>query len=210
MVEPPLQPGPEGPHAHPHKTGHARLDVVLALAAVFISGVSLYVAIEHGKTERDLVEANSWPFLQASVDAGYGADRNVTLGLVNVGVGPAKLKWLEVFFNGAPVSSARDLLRRCCGLPVDTRSDANVGLVLDYEVKRVVARDNEVHLVTVLRKTADPAVVARLEHSLPRVKFRACYCSVFDQCWTTDLMGTDADHVKVCPTPTAPFQPGGA
>jgi hypothetical protein len=210
MAEPPLHAGPHGPHAHPKKTGHARLDVVLALSAVFISGVSLYVAIEHGKTERDLVAANSWPFLQVSIDAGAGADRNIALSLANVGVGPAKVKWLEVSLDGAPVASARDLLRRCCGLPQTERSNQDLGLVLDYQVERVIARDDQIRLVTVLRKQADPAAFDRLEKSLLRLKFKSCYCSVFDQCWVSGLEGTEAAEVKVCPKPATPFQPGGA
>jgi hypothetical protein len=211
VVEPPLHAGPEGPHAHPRKTGLPRLDLVLAISAVFISGVSLYVAIEHGKTERDLVAANSWPFLQASIDAGGGASHdNIQLGLFNAGVGPAKLKWLEVFFDGAPVSSARDLLRRCCGLPDTGRDNQTLGLTLDYQVERVIARDEEVHLVTLAHDKADTAVFGRLSQNLLRLKFQACYCSVFDQCWTSNLIGADATEVKVCPKPATPFAPGGA
>src|ERR1700733_15059033 len=114
--EPPVQTGPDEIHAHPRHTGARWFDLVLALSAIFISAVSLVVAIEHGRTERDLVAANSWPFLRAMLNNGYNDGRDVAIGLSNGGVGPAKLKSLEVFYDGTPVSSSYDLLRRCCGL----------------------------------------------------------------------------------------------
>ncbi len=64
MSKAPIQVTPDEVHVHPHKTGHGLFDIAITLAAIFISGLSLFVAIEHGKTERDLVAANSWPFLR--------------------------------------------------------------------------------------------------------------------------------------------------
>src|ERR1700704_6133355 len=62
---------PEAPHQHhPAHTGRRWLDISLALSAMFVSVVSLIVAVEHGHTmERmadantKMVEANSWPFI---------------------------------------------------------------------------------------------------------------------------------------------------
>ena len=47
-----------------HKTGHHLADLTLALTAVFISLCSLGLAIHHGHTMQQLVEANSRPFVQ--------------------------------------------------------------------------------------------------------------------------------------------------
>src|SRR5271170_2303575 len=114
MDDPPVHVTPDEVHAHAHKTGRPALDLVIALSAIFISAVSLAVAIEHGRTERDLVAANSWPFLRRKLDTDYNNGRDVVIGVSNGGVGPAKLKSLEVFYDGKPVSSSLDLLRRCC------------------------------------------------------------------------------------------------
>src|SRR5258708_31896769 len=111
MSEPPVRLGPDGPDAHPRKTGQNRLDLALALSAIFISGVSLYVAIEHGKTERDLVAANSWPFVRETLSHVYRPNPSLAFGLSNRGVGPAKVKTFEVFYRGAPVTSGVGLLQ---------------------------------------------------------------------------------------------------
>ena len=65
-MELPVQVTTDEVHAHAKHTGHRFLDLTLALSAIFISVVSLIVAIEHGRTERELVAANSWPFVQAN------------------------------------------------------------------------------------------------------------------------------------------------
>jgi hypothetical protein len=121
MNEPPIQPGADGIEARPRKTGQSRLDLALACSAIFISGVSLFVAIEHGKTERDLVAASSW-------------------------------------------------LRQA---------------------------------------TVDPAVKARFNDALRELSFRACFCSVFDECWTTTLVSIRATAVKMCPARAVHFDPNG-
>ncbi|HEY2481970.1 MAG TPA: hypothetical protein VGI30_07220 [Caulobacteraceae bacterium] len=218
MNEPPVRVGPDGPDPHPPKTGHARLDLVLALSAIFISGVSLFVAIEHGKTERDLVAANSWPFLRPATSNDYGPEHDLEFGVSNGGVGPAKVKTFEVFYQGAPVTDPHDLLRRCCGLstdPVVMKHQINNAFVTSA-VEDEVIRPGEDNIVFRLRKSAaDPQVAQRFDQALRGftqrgpLSFRACYCSVFDECWTTSLTSTDVTRVKVCPAPRVRFIPSG-
>jgi len=209
MSEPPVHMGPEGPHAHPRKTGQARLDLILAISAVFISGVSLYVAIEHGKTERDLVAANSWPFLHQTLSDPVDPDGDMTFGYMNAGVGPAKVKSFEVLYDGAPVSSVRDLLQRCCGLSAEDAAKPIKGLSHDVTVERVLRPGEVATIVTLNRREADPRLVSRYHDAMLHLSFRGCYCSVFDECWTTTLLGTEATPVKTCPKPATPFEPAG-
>ena len=212
MSEPPVRVGPDGPDAHPRKTGGSRLDLALALAAIFISGVSLYVAIEHGKTERDLVAANSWPFLRPAISNDYNSEHDLEIGVSNGGVGPAKVKTYEVFYRGAAMADPYDLLRRCCGLSSDPAAEkkqvnhAFVTAVVDDQV----LRPGEATIVFQLRrKIAEPRLADRFNETLRILTFRACYCSVFDECWTTNLMSTNVGRVKVCPRPKVGFNPNG-
>ena len=212
VSEPPVRLGPDGPHAHPPRTGHTRLDLALALSAIFISGVSLYIAIEHGKTERDLVAANSWPFLRPAIDNDYGPGHDLEIGVSNGGVGPAKVKTYEVFYQGAPVANPLDLLRRCCGLSTDpalVKKQIN-NAFLTSRIDDQVLRPGEANIVFQLRrKIAEPHLVDRFNETLRVLTYRACYCSVFDECWTTNLMSTDVQHVTVCPRPKVRFDPNG-
>ena len=212
MEQPPVHVTPDEVHAHAHKTGLPGLDLVIALSAIFISAVSLVVAIEHGRTERDLVAANSWPFIRAVLDGGYEDGRAIAIGFSNGGVGPAKVKSFELFYDGKPVASARDLLRRCCGL-ADGVEATNQQLPGDFHYQLVddsVWRPGEEAVVIEVRRDKNTGdVQERLSHSLLNVGFRACYCSVFDECWVSNLRTTTPQRVRRCETPQHRFNPGG-
>ena len=57
-----MTPEHETPH-RAHGTGHRWLDLTLALSAMFVSIVSLILAVHSGHAMDRLVAANSWPFL---------------------------------------------------------------------------------------------------------------------------------------------------
>ena len=115
------------------------MNLAIALSAIAISVISLFVAVEHGRTEEKLVAANSWPF-------------RVRRGLITqnapVGVLPAR--------DGIDIMAWREL-------------------------------------------AGNAAIWARLDDARHRIKMEACYCSVLDDCWTSDLTPTaQPAHVDVC------------
>jgi hypothetical protein len=209
LREPPVETGADDIQAHPRRTGLPLVDLALALSAIFISAVSLAVAIEHGRTERDLVAASSWPFLRALYSNSYGDGdaRFAAIGVSNGGVGPAKLESYEVFYDGKPASSQVDLLRRCCGLGPTAddydREVRNKGLF--GIVDRTVMRPGEANVVVGVRRGTP--VGDRLADALLHLSFRACYCSILDQCWVSDLRSTRVRAVKACPEPPVRFDP---
>lgn len=211
MTQPPVHVSGDEVHAHAHGAGHSKLDLIIALSAIFISAVSLFVAIEHGKTERDLVAANSWPFLRAIISNAYGPQGDAAIGFSNGGVGPAKVKSLEVFYDGIAVSSDIDLLRRCCGLRNESlASQLPKGIVYSVADETVIRPGEENTVLLVHRLKSAPDVPDRLIAALGRISFRACYCSVLDECWRSDLRSTRTEPVKACPAPQRPFDPNGS
>jgi hypothetical protein len=211
--EPPVQVSGEEIDAHPRHVGSRWIDLSLALAAIFISGVSLFVAIEHGKTEHQLVAANSWPFLRAIISNVRPDDPegDVAIGVSNGGIGPAKVRSVEVFYRGQPVSSGVDLLRRCCGLPADSGAATKLlsGRYRYSVVDDTVLRPGEENLVVEVRRAGAEPFVDRFSSEVKFVTFKACYCSVFDECWVSDLRRTQVEKVDACPAPQHPFEPNG-
>ena len=122
---------PEAPHQHHSAhTGRRWLDMTLAFSAMFVSVISLVVAVEHGRTmERmadanaRMVEANSWPFVEFdSHDVDEQGKDLIRLVLTNVGVGPARIESFELSFDGKPMASLWELLQACCGAtPADAQ-----------------------------------------------------------------------------------------
>ena len=193
MPEAPIHTSGDEVHAHAHKTGHGWVDLAIALSAITISVISLFVAIEHGRTEEKLVAANSWPFLvyQSSSNGLDVGSRRLDLRLVNSGVGPARVQWVKMKLDRRPVRTRADLLGRCCGVPNSTPTDlVKLGLISQNEVVGVIpAREGVTFLAWVEtpnnRKTWDA-----LNDTRHRLAFQACYCSVLDECWISNLTPT--------------------
>src|SRR5438309_12074359 len=113
MSEAPVDAGLDDVRPAPRRTGRFGFDAIVSIAAIFISAVSLYVAIQHGKIERDLVAANVWPFPRAILSNGYDDKGSIAIGVSNGGVGPAKIRSFELFYRRRPARSGLDLVRQC-------------------------------------------------------------------------------------------------
>jgi len=202
MSEPPLHTGVDDVYAHAHKTGRAWVDIAIALSAITISVISLFVAVAHGRTEEKLVAASSWPFLtfyteKNGLDAGAWS---IYLILQNSGVGPARVKWLRMNLDGKPIRDRADLMSRCCGVP-DGTNDQQIplGLVSENPPIGVLPARDRVEMLTWRARPGHEAIIAKLDGVRHRLRAEACYCSVLDDCWISDLTATaDPRHVDRC------------
>jgi hypothetical protein len=204
MSEPPVHTTVDDIHAHAHKTGHRWVDMAIAISAITISVISLFVAIEHGKTEEKLVAANSWPFVifQSSENGLVSGSRILDLRLQNSGVGPARVQYVKVMLDGRPVHDHSELLARCCGVaPTSLEQQVRLGLVSQNEAIGVLPARDGVDLLAWRERPGAEAVWAELNTTRHRLRFKACYCSVLDECWVSDLTPTARpQRVGQCPT----------
>jgi hypothetical protein len=204
-----VTPEHETSHA-PHHTGRRWLDLTLALCAIFISIVSLAIAVHHGLAMDRLVNANSWPFLTYHTDNQDAAGhRDISLRIDNAGVGPARFETFEVWWQGQPVASADELLRRCCmpesGSKIDAAAARSMNLSVGVIAPSVMRAGGEQSFLGLELADANAAIWHRLDVARMQIKMRACYCSVFDECWETDLRQTSTKSVKSCPAVKVPF-----
>jgi hypothetical protein len=199
MSEPPLHTGVDDVHAHAHKTGRKWVDLAIAFSAITISVISLFVAVAHGRTEEKLVAASSWPFLTFSTEKD-GLDAGgwtIHLILQNNGVGPARVKWLRMSLDGKSIRNRADLMSRCCGVP-DGTADQLVasGLVSDNPPVGVLTARDQVQILTWRTRAGHAGIISSLDGVRHRFRTEACYCSVLDECWISDLTAT-ADPRRV-------------
>jgi hypothetical protein len=199
----------EAPHAA-HSTGRRWLDLTLALSAMFVSIVSLAVAVHHGNAMDRLVAANSWPFLMYNTsNLDPQGNRRISLNVENAGVGPARIQTFEVWWQGQPLSNVPELLSRCCTTDSKAQIDRSTAralhLILGQVASKVMrAGDVETFLSLELNE-ANADLWRRLDIARFQIKMRACYCSVFDECWETDLVQTSARRIGSCPAAKVPF-----
>ena len=65
-----------------------------------IAAISLWIAIDTERTNRQLVVEAAWPFVHVYTSGGSSPQLPLTLSIANAGIGPAKIETLELFWNG--------------------------------------------------------------------------------------------------------------
>jgi hypothetical protein len=197
--------GPPEAFNQPPRTGRFWFDLLAAVSAIFISVVSLVVAIRGEHTQRGLLAANSWPFVQLSEDQGRAYDQ---LDVENAGVGPAKIFSFEVFYKGQPVDTTFDLLQRCCGLaaPAPNTPHPPVHGFSYGQVYGNVLRPGE-HIIAMKLENAGPSadMAKSFGAAMDSLTFKSCYCSVLQECWISDLRSLVQTPVAQCPVAAHPF-----
>jgi hypothetical protein len=151
-----------------------------------------------------LVQSNSLPHLTLEVRNPVDENGLAHLDFVatNAGVGPADIRSVEMFLEGQPVRSSRELFIRCCG--VDTREYRRSAL------QNLMLRPGDSRHY--LRLDSRPAIgmeaFSRVHETWVKgnIVSRVCYCSVFDECWT-QLSTTDSrpQRVRQCLPPKVAY-----
>jgi hypothetical protein len=187
----------------PRKTGHHKLDLILGGSAVFLSLVSLGVAVLHGHTmERmaeanaQLVQANSWPFLQTESGNQSGSgEQKITLTVSNSGVGPAKIYAARVLYKGETVQNWDTFLADCCSTPGEAALPYSAAIASPV----VLRAGDSVNLLSVPHPGGGSQAWDKLNIERGNISFEFCYCSVFDDCWQTDGRSLQPRPVDSCP-----------
>ena len=189
----------------PRRTGRFWFDFIAASAAIFISVVSLVIGMRGETIQKDLLAANSWPFLELDEERSSA----ISISIKNEGVGPAKVESFEVFYKDQPVDSSLDLLRRCCGLSQDNTTareqlshDISLGDVAD----NVIRPDESRQMIRMGRPASDSSLFDSFDAQFGSFTFRVCYCSILDKCWMSNLQTLKPAEVASCPVPTHPFK----
>ena len=193
---------------------------------MFVSVVTLFVAIEHGRTmERmadanmRMVEANSWPFISFEThNVSEKGSPEVRLVLTNEGIGPARIETFELWWRGKPIASPGALLNSCCATtprPPTSQVITSVGLASP----RILRAGEHVNFLGLDYAAASRDVYDNFNRESDYIRTRVCYCSVFDECWVNqgglELFRQDQSkiihpqRVSTCPRPGVPYQIGG-
>ena len=188
-------------HAHAHKSGHSLVDLMLALSALVLSVVSMFIAIQNHHAMKDLVMANSWPYLQHdSSNVGKNGEAVVLLGVANAGVGPALIEKFTVSYQGVPIKNTDDLLRRCCARDAGDLQALVAHLITgDMNGRAIAARDAAYFLQM---QKPDPGRLLDLWGALNRarqhVSTGVCYRSVLGDHWITTSDDFRPRQVESC------------
>ena len=195
---------PEPPHishSNSHSGGGQRgFDMAMALAVLLVSAGSLLVTLQSGNSMEALVAANerlvraqSTPILQ--YDHGNISDdgqEQLEFSIRNVGTGPARVVWFEMLPDGKRYSTIGQWL-------IDS-GEGDISFT-SSPINRTMLAPNDERRMATWKVPADAAGRSRWTQ-IDRERFdtpvRACYCSVFDQCWQSNLEADIPQEVPNC------------
>jgi hypothetical protein len=191
--------------------GHA-LELAVALAALVTSVTSIWLSLSQGDDMARLVQAQSWPYLEyeSSNTADNGAPE-IDISVRNAGVGPAKVKSVSISYEGKPVRGWAALVAACC-VPKETPREAlNLPALTDNRmisgklISRVLRASDSVPLLHLPKTDVNAPLWTKLDDARFKLQLSVCYCSVFDECWISDLRSTTQQPVKTCPVDPVPY-----
>jgi hypothetical protein len=178
--------------------GGRSFDLLMGLGVLLISAISLWVAVSANRTQEKMLAASVWPSLQfGTSNISPEGEPQIALDLLNRGIGPARIRWAELSYDGQPVRNLRELLKTCCGHEGES-SGYTSGLR-----QRVLGADEWIQLVRIPREGQPEALWQALDQGRHKMRLHACYCSVPDDCWLLDSREDEAKPVKQCPAAPA-------
>jgi len=188
------------------------LEFAVAIAALVTSVTSIWLSLSQGDDMARLVQAQSWPYLEyESSNTGNSGAPEIDIMVRNAGVGPAKVESFSVSYDGKPVNGWAELIAACCVPPGTPRDKIDLPALTDNRmissklIRRVLRASDTVTLLHLPKTDANAALWTRLDDARFKLALSVCYCSVFDECWISDLRSTTQERVKTCPADLVPY-----
>ena len=166
---------------------------VLSVAGVFIAVIALYAALTESAAVRQQTAAAVWPFVQFSTeDADSGESAEFTIYFTNTGVGPAKMRTMQLIIEGEAIRDWEYAVKKFGGQLTNHVSQ-------NFVSNRVLSPDEKI----VSFRTTDPDLARQFRATVanPNNFITFCYCSIFDECWLADSRKDlqNPEAVENCP-----------
>lgn len=168
------------------------LEWLTSVSALVISISSIFIAIHNGHDEDKMVQAQSFPYMEISIDKdravrpGYTAleeSGRLSLNLANQGVGPAHQQSLTIKVGDHYASSVHDLIATVVG-PKDA-PEAIKSLIISDNIRptRFFPANKGLYVFSLARNAENARWWDMIAQSRSRWSVDICYCSVFKECW---------------------------
>ena len=159
---------------------------LLDYLALFIAFCALGYTIYQGYLDRDYLRRSNQPYMMASF---FFTEEGSGFFFGNSGLGQARLVWFQILVDGNPQQDWLMMLRSL-GFP----EKLTLGLI------RPGARwrpDSRARIFWLDPGRADQMLRERRS----RIELRACYCSIFDECWLGGDRGEPSPVGSCTPKP---------
>jgi hypothetical protein len=156
-------------------------EMLVGLSAVVIGVCALGVSLYETSLMRSEQRAAVLPILELgrsyNVSATDPSRNRLSFIAQNVGIGPARIVDFRVTIDGQPYATWDAAIRVLAG--VDDRVSYSMSTISG----RTIPADKTLEMFNLSDLEHLQAILADFD----RLDFEACYCSVFDECWTTKM-----------------------
>src|SRR5687768_15244294 len=169
---------------------------VLVTVPTFVISIALaYATFVQAEATRKIQQSETWPYVSyGTSNVSDEGKTEISFKLGNDGLGPARVKQIEFLYDGKPIGTPRQFLQKCCG---DVPGRPTRFMSSNPEV--VLRPGETTQFIRLERRPDNAAIWDRLQDERWKVAVRACYCSIFDDCWVLDTRVTDPKPVTACP-----------
>ena len=168
-------------------------EMLVGVSAVVIGVCALGVSLYEANLMREQQRAAVIPILELarSYNASVSDPSNNRLWIIaqNVGIGPARVQDFTVTVDGVPQPTWDAAMRELTG------RDERVSYSQSTINGRTIPPDRTIRMF----ELADVELIFEILGNYGRLEYEACYCSIFDECWTTsDSTFGVAEPVERC------------
>jgi hypothetical protein len=176
--------------------------VLITVPAFVISIALAYATFVQAEATRKIQQSETWPYVSyGTSNISDEGKTEISFKLGNDGLGPARVKQIEFLYDGKPINTPRQFLQQCCG---DVPGRPTKFMSSNPEV--VLRPGETTEFIRLERRPDNEAIWDRLQDERWKVAIRACYCSIFDDCWVLDTRLADPTPVKACPANWSDFE----
>ena len=170
-------------------------ELLVGGSAVLIGVCALGVSLYEASLMREEQRAAVIPLVELSRSYNWGTpddptrNARLTLQAENVGIGPARIGDFRVTVDGVARTSWREAMQALLG------TDGPIRYGQSTINGRTIPPDRTVTMFNL----GDVELTRDIIEEFGRLDFEACFCSIFDECWTTSYsrFGT-SEPIEAC------------
>jgi hypothetical protein len=188
------------------KSAFENINLILAICAIAISAASFYATYIQAEAAEKQVKAATWPFLLfGSGNFNDDNELEVSLNILNGGVGPAHIKQFQLHYKDKTYTNIYSWLEDCCakGAPfikrlADSPIEDTAGIPLTGSVANSLISANQENKFFRMVATDENRILwDEINTERHKLTASACYCSLLDNCYETNFK-SDPVEVDSC------------
>ena len=189
------EPGPPSMADEERRKPRVHPEMLVGVSAVIIGVCALGVSLYETSLMREEQRAAMMPLLELSRSYNLQSDESsaeksrLWLQAENVGIGPARVEDFRVTVDGEPQPTWDAAIRALIG------RESPVAYGQSTINGRTIPPDRSVTMMDL----DDVELTERILDEFDRLDFQACFCSIFDECWSTSYSAFGAaERVGSC------------